>query len=51
MARPTTPQPPVHLKSARPLDVDKGTLAEPAALHVEGERIVEVGPTLIPSTG
>ncbi len=49
MARPTTPQPPVHLKSARLLDVDKGTLVEPGELLVDGERIVEVGPTSVPS--
>ena len=49
MARSTTPQPPVHLRSARLLDVDKGTLVEPGELLVDGERIVEVGPTSVPS--
>ena len=49
MARPTTPQPPVHLKCTRLLDVDKGTLVEPGGLLVDGERIVEVGPTSVPS--
>jgi imidazolonepropionase-like amidohydrolase len=49
MARPTTPQPPVHLKSDRLLDVEKGTLVEPGALLVDGERIVEVGPTSVPA--
>jgi imidazolonepropionase-like amidohydrolase len=49
MARPTTPQPPVHLRSARMLDVVKGTLVEPGELLVDGERIVEVGPTSVPS--
>jgi imidazolonepropionase-like amidohydrolase len=49
MARPTTPQPPVHLKSARLLDVEKGTLVEPGELLVDGERIVEVSPTSVPS--
>ncbi len=44
-----TPQPPVHLKSARLLDVDKGTLVEPGELLVDGERIVEVGPTSVPA--
>jgi imidazolonepropionase-like amidohydrolase len=48
MARATTPQPPVHLRSARLLDVEKGTLVEPGELLVEGEHIVEVGPTSVP---
>ncbi len=51
MARRTTPQPPLPLRSARLLDVDKGTLVEPGALLVEGERIVEVGMTSVPPTG
>jgi imidazolonepropionase-like amidohydrolase len=49
MPRPTTPQPPVHLKSARLLDVEKGTLVEPGELLVDGERIVEVGPSSVPA--
>jgi imidazolonepropionase-like amidohydrolase len=49
MARPRTPQPPVHLRSARMLDVDKGELVEPGELLVEDERIVEVAPSLVPT--
>jgi len=39
----------IHLRSARVLDVDKGELLEPGSLLVEGERIVEVAPTSVPS--
>jgi imidazolonepropionase-like amidohydrolase len=49
MARPRTPQPPVHLRSARMLDVDKGELVEPGDLLIEGESIIEVAPTLVPT--
>jgi hypothetical protein len=42
------PRPPVHLRSARTLDVDKGELIEPGDLLVDGERIVEVAPTSVP---
>jgi imidazolonepropionase-like amidohydrolase len=49
MARPRTPQPPVHLRSARMLDVDKGELVEPGELLIEDERIVEVAPSLVPT--
>jgi imidazolonepropionase-like amidohydrolase len=48
MARPRTPQPPVHMRSARLLDVDKGELVEPGELLIEGERIVAVAPTSVP---
>ncbi len=48
MARPRTPQPPVHLRSARLLDVTEGTLVEPGALLVDGARIVDVSPTSVP---
>ncbi len=48
MPRPPEPQPPLHVKSARLLDVEKGTLLEPGALLIEGERIVEVAPTSVP---
>lgn len=48
MARPRTPQPPVHLRCARLLDVDKGELVEPGELLIEGDRIVEVAPTSVP---
>jgi imidazolonepropionase-like amidohydrolase len=49
MARPRTPQPPVHLRSARMLDVDKGELVEPGELLVEDDRIVGVAPSLVPT--
>ena len=48
MPRARGPQPPVHLVSARMLDVDRGELIEPGDLLIEGERIVEVAPTTIP---
>ncbi|HWC39093.1 MAG TPA: amidohydrolase family protein [Acidimicrobiales bacterium] len=48
MARPPTPQRPVHLVSPRLLDVDKGELVEPGGLLVEGDRIVDVAPTSVP---
>ncbi len=48
MPRSRTPRPPVHLRSARMLDVDKGELIEPGDLLVEGDRIVEVGPSAVP---
>jgi imidazolonepropionase-like amidohydrolase len=48
MPRSRTPRPPVHLRSARLLDVDKGELIEPGDLLIEGGRIVEVAPTSLP---
>jgi imidazolonepropionase-like amidohydrolase len=48
MARPRTPQPPVHLRSARMLDVDKGELIEPGDLLIDEGRIVAVGATSVP---
>jgi imidazolonepropionase-like amidohydrolase len=48
MARPRTPQRPIHLRSARMLDVDKGEYLVPGDLLIEGERIVEVAPTSVP---
>jgi imidazolonepropionase-like amidohydrolase len=48
MARPRTPSPPIHLVSARMLDLDKGELVEPGSLLIDGERIVEVWPTSVP---
>ena len=48
MARPRTPQPPFHLRSARMLDVDSGELIEPGELLVDGGRIVEVSPVSVP---
>src|SRR3954454_18588328 len=49
MPRPRTPERPIHLISARMLDVDKGELIEPGDLLIEGERIVEVAPSSVPS--
>ncbi|HET9610097.1 MAG TPA: amidohydrolase family protein [Acidimicrobiales bacterium] len=42
------PRAPIHLRSARLLDVDKGELVEPGDLLIAGERIAEVGPTSVP---
>jgi imidazolonepropionase-like amidohydrolase len=47
-ARSRTPKPPVLLRSARLVDVAAGELVKPAEVLVEGERIVEVGPTSVP---
>ncbi|GAB2960787.1 amidohydrolase family protein [Streptomyces pseudoechinosporeus] len=49
MPRPRTPQPPVHLRSARMLDVDKGELVEPGDLLIEGEHIAAVAPATVPA--
>jgi imidazolonepropionase-like amidohydrolase len=49
MTRPRTPQPPIHLRSARLLDVDKGELIEPGELLIDGDRIVEVAPSSVPA--
>ena len=49
MARPRTPQPPIHLVSHRMLDVVAGTIVEPGDLLVHEGRIVEVAPSTIPS--
>ena len=48
MARPQTPSP-IHLRSARMLDVDKGELVTPGSLLIEGDRILEVAPTASPT--
>ncbi|MCT9079636.1 metal-dependent hydrolase family protein [Streptomyces fulvoviolaceus] len=48
MPRPRTPQPPVHLLSARMLDVAKGELVEPGDLLIEGEHIAAVAPVSVP---
>jgi len=44
-----TPDRPIHLRSARLLDVTKGELVEPGELLIEGERISEVVPTSVPA--
>ncbi|MGW1215006.1 amidohydrolase family protein [Streptomyces sp. NPDC002499] len=49
MARPRTPKPPVRLRAARMLDIDKGELVEPGDLLIDGERIVALAPTSVPS--
>jgi imidazolonepropionase-like amidohydrolase len=48
MPRSRAPRPPIHLRAARMLDVDKGELVEPGNLLIEGERITEVAPTSVP---
>jgi imidazolonepropionase-like amidohydrolase len=48
MPRSREPRPPIHLRSARMLDVDKGEIVEPGSLLIEGERIAEVSPTAVP---
>jgi imidazolonepropionase-like amidohydrolase len=49
MARPRSPEPPIHLVSARMLDVTSGELVEPGDLLVEGDRIVAVAPDTVPA--
>src|SRR5499427_2730086 len=48
MAPPRTPSPPLRLRGARLLDVEAGEVVEPADVLIEGDRIVEVGPTTVP---
>ena len=49
MARPRTPQPPIHLVSARMLDVANGVIVEPGDLLVQDDRIVAVAPDTLPA--
>ncbi|MEU5880581.1 amidohydrolase family protein [Spirillospora sp. NPDC047279] len=49
MAARRTPRPPVHLRAARMLDVDKGELIEPGDLLVEDGRITAVAPASVPA--
>ncbi|NUU21411.1 MAG: amidohydrolase family protein [Streptomycetaceae bacterium] len=49
MSRPRTPRPPIHLKAARMLDVDKGELVTPGELLVEDDRITAVGAAAVPA--
>jgi imidazolonepropionase-like amidohydrolase len=42
-------QEPIHLRSARFLDVEAGAYVEPADLLIQGERIMDVAPTSVPS--
>ena len=46
---PRPPSAPIHLRSARLLDVDKGELLEPGELLIDDGRIVDVAPTSVPS--
>ena len=39
----------IHLRSARLLDVDKGELLEPGDVLIDGDRIVDIAPTTVPS--
>jgi imidazolonepropionase-like amidohydrolase len=48
MPRPRTPQPPIHLVSARMLDIESGRLVQPGDLLIEGDRIVGVSPDAVP---
>lgn len=48
MARPRKPQPPILLRSARLLDVDKGEYIEPGELLIKDDRIAEIGPASVP---
>jgi len=48
MARPRTPQPPVHLVAAHMLDVVSGEMVTPGELLVEGDRITGVSPASVP---
>ncbi|MHC5257800.1 metal-dependent hydrolase family protein [Streptomyces sp. UC4497] len=48
MPRPRTPQPPVLLRAARLLDVDKGEYVTPGELLVEGEHITRIVPDTLP---
>lgn len=43
------PHPPIHLRAARLLDVDKGEYVEPASLLVVDDRIAEVSPASVPA--
>ncbi len=49
MPRRRAPQPPVHLVSARMLDVARGELVEPGDLLVQDDRIVAVAPDSVPA--
>jgi imidazolonepropionase-like amidohydrolase len=49
MARPRTPQRPIHLVAAGMLDVTSGEVLRPGDLLIEGDRIVEVAPSKVPA--
>ncbi|HEU5025065.1 MAG TPA: amidohydrolase family protein [Spirillospora sp.] len=48
MPRERRPQPPIHLRAARLLDIGKGELIAPGSLLIVGERIAEVAPVSVP---
>lgn len=48
MSRSRPPQPPIHLRAARRLDVDAGKLVAPGDLLVDGDRIAELSPGAVP---
>ncbi|MFF0095002.1 amidohydrolase family protein [Streptomyces canus] len=48
MARPRTPSPPVLLRAARLLDIEKGEYVTEGSVLVEGERITAIGPDSLP---
>src|SRR6516165_2420014 len=49
MAPSRSPLPPIHLLSARMLDVDKGEIIEPGDLLIIGDRIADVAPSSVPA--
>ena len=49
MPRRRSPQPPTLLRSARLLDVDTGEVMEPGELLIDGEHIVGVAPSSVPT--
>ena len=46
---PRPPQPPIHLVSARMVDIESGQLVQPGDLLVEGDRIGGVSPATVPA--
>ena len=49
MAPSRSPLPPIHLLSARMLDVEKGEIIEPGDLMIIGDRIADVAPSSVPT--
>lgn len=48
MARDRTPPPPIRLRAARFVDVDSGTMREPADLLIDEGKIVAIDPASVP---
>ena len=48
MARDRTPPPPIRLRAARALDVDSGTMREPADMLIDDGKIVAIDPASVP---